>query len=203
MSNEKYSHKIYSTAVVAVMAALSTVLMFLQFGLPIMPGFLQFDFSELPALMTAFAVSPFAGVAVSFLKNVLHLFVTSTGGVGEISNFLLSSAFVLPAGIFYHFHKTKSGAMIGSLLGAIVAGAVSFPVNYFITYPVYFVIFAPKEAIIGAYSAIFPALDTLPKCLICINIPLTMAKALSATLISLLIYKPLSPILKGKHIKKT
>ncbi len=199
--NEKRSQKIYSMAVVAVMSALSTVLMFVQFGLPIMPSFLKFDFSELPALMTAFAISPLAGAAVSLLKNVLHLFATTTSGVGELSNFIMSAAFVVPAGCIYHAHKSKKGAMLGALTGVIFAAIVSFPVNYFITYPVYFVIFAPKEAIIGAYSAIFPTLDTLPKALVCINMPLTAAKGIASTVIALLIYKPLSPILKGKRRK--
>ncbi len=197
------TQQIHTITVVAVMSALSTVLMYLQFGLPFVPGFLKFDFSELPALMTSFAISPIAGAAVSLLKNLLHLFGTTTNGVGELSNFLLSASFVTCAGAIYHKMKSRKGALIGSAVGALVSMLVSFPVNYFITYPVYFVIYAPKEAILGAYNALIPFIDTLPKALIVVNMPLTALKGIACAAISFLIYKPLSPILKGKNTKKS
>ena len=197
------SRHIHTITVVAVMSALSTVLMYLQFGVPFAPSFLKFDFSELPALMTAYAISPLAGAAVSLLKNVLHLFGTTTGGVGELSNFLLSASFVASAGLIYHKAKTRKGALLGAAVGALVSMLVSFPVNYFITYPVYFVIFAPKDAIIGAYHALIPFIDSLPKALIVVNMPLTALKGVACTAIAFLIYKPLSPILKGKSTKKS
>ena len=193
---------IRTITVVAVMSALSTVLMYLQFGLPLVPSFLKFDFSELPALMTSFAISPFAGAAVSLLKNVLHLFGTTTSGVGELSNFLLSASYVFSAGLIYHKIKTRKGALIGAAIGTLVSMLISFPVNYFITYPVYFVIFAPKAAIIGAYQALIPFIDTLPKALLVVNMPLTALKGIACAAITFLIYKPLSPILKGKKVKK-
>lgn len=194
----KKTQSIHTIAVVAVMSALSTVLMYVQFGLPFVPSFLQFDVSELPALLTSFAISPLAGVAVSFLKNVLHLFGTTTGGVGELSNFILSAAFVGCAGLVYHRLKTRKGALIGAVIGTLVSMIISFPTNYFITYPVYFVIFAPKDVIIGMYTTLIPFIDSLPKALICINMPLVALKGIVCTAITFLIYKPLSPILKGK-----
>ena len=105
--NQKKSLRGYTRpmAVVAVMSALSIVLMMLEFSVPIVPSFLKFDISDFPALLTSFSISPLAGVAVCLLKNVLHLFFTTTGGVGELANFIISSAFVFPAGLLYkHFH---------------------------------------------------------------------------------------------------
>ncbi len=190
-------------AVIAVMSALSAVLMYLQLPIPFIPSFLKFDFSELPALMTSFAISPIAGVVVSLLKNLLHLFGTTTMGVGELSNFLLSASYVFAAGFVYRKIKTRKGALIGAAVGTLVSALVSFPVNYFITYPVYFVIYAPKDIIIDAYHVLIPVIDSLPKALLIVNMPLTAVKGIVCAAITFLIYKPLSPILKGKWAKKS
>ena len=197
--NQKRTQQLYTIAVVAVMSALSSVLMYIQIGIPFVPSFLKFDFSELPALMTAFAISPWAGIIVSLTKNVLHLLATTTMGVGELSNFLMSASFVFFAGLIYHKMKSRKGALIGTLVSALV----SFPVNYFITYPVFFVIYAPKEIILDAYHVLIPAIDSLPKALLIVNMPLTAVKGIACAAITFLIYKPLSPILKGKWLKKS
>lgn len=185
-------------AVVAIMAALSIVLMMLEFSVPIVPSFLKFDISDFPALLTSFAVSPIAGVAVCFLKNVLHLFFTTTSGIGELANFIISSAFVFPAGMLYKRFHTKSGAVLASLLGAIAAALVCVPVNYFITYPFYAKVMIPMEIIIGLYGAILPSVDNLIEALLIFNLPFTFFKGSACILLTFLVYKPLSPILKGK-----
>ena len=51
-------------AVVAIMSALSIVLMMLEFSVPIVPSFLKLDVSDFPALLTSFSIGPWAGVAV-------------------------------------------------------------------------------------------------------------------------------------------
>ena len=201
--NQKKTQKIYMIAVIAVMSALSAVLMYLQIPIPFVPSFLKFDFSELPALMTAFSISPLAGVAVSFLKNVLHLFATTTMGVGELSNFLMSAVYVFFAGLTYQKIKSRKGALLGAVIGTVASMLISFPVNYFITYPVFFVIFAPKEIILDAYHVLIPAIDSLPKALLIVNMPLTAVKGIVCAAVTFLIYKPLSPILKGKWMKKS
>ncbi len=194
----RFHNKTHAMTVIAVMSALSAVLMYLPIKLPFIPSFLSFDFSELPALITSYAISPFAGVAVSFLKNVLHLFATSTSGVGELSNFLLSASFVFPAGFVYRKMKSRKGALLGAAIGTLTSALISFPINYFITYPVYYVIFAPKDAIVSIYHTLIPAIDTLSKALLFVNMPLTASKGIVSTIIAFIIYKPLSPILKGK-----
>ena len=85
--------------VTAMLSAVAFILMFLDFSVPFMPPFIKMDLSELPALIGSFAMGPLCGVLICLIKNVLHLFITTTGGVGELSNFLLGAAFVLPAGL--------------------------------------------------------------------------------------------------------
>ena len=188
-----------SIAVMAVMSAIGFILMVLEFPLPfIIPPFIKFDFSELPAIITAFALGPVQGIVVCFVKNLLHLFITSTAGVGELSNFILGAIFVGTAGFIYKRKKTRGGALIGSLAGAILMAVISIATNYFITYPFY-TNFMPMEAIIGAYQAILPSCNSLVKCLVVFNLPFNFAKGIIDAVICFGIYKKLSPILKTRN----
>lgn len=184
-------------AVTAVLGAVAAALMFVAFSIPIMPSFIQLDLSELPALIASFSLGPLSGVCVCLIKNLVHLLFTTTSGVGELSNFLLGSAFVLPAGLIYRMRKNRMSAFIGSLAGAAAMAIISLPVNYFITYPVY-AVFLPMEGIIGMYQAINPHVENLFQALLWFNMPFTFVKGMLSVGITFLIYKRISPILKGK-----
>ena len=183
---------------VGMLSAISYVLMFFDFSVPFMPVFIKMDLSELPALIGSFALGPVAGVAICLVKNLLHLLQTSTGGVGELSNFILGASFVFTAGMIYKFKKNKKGAIIGALVGAVVMAVVSLFSNYYLVYPVY-TKFMPLEAIIAAYQEINPGVDGLWSCLIMFNMPFTFVKGMFSVIITLLVYKRLSPIIKGTN----
>ena len=195
--SNKFKKDVRYITVTAIMSAIACVLMILEFSVPLVPSFLKFDFSDLPAFITSFAFGPLWGVAVQLIKNVLHLLFTHTGGVGELANFIVGSALILPAGFIYKYKKGVGGAVIGALCGTLFATVISLPVNYFITYPFYSQLL-PMDQIIKMYQAIIPAADTLPKALVFINCPFTLVKGLVNTLLTFLVYKRLSPILKGK-----
>ncbi len=190
--------RVRKLAVTAVLGAVSAALMFVAFRVPLMPSFIQLDLSELPALIAAFSLGPGSGVAVCLIKNLVHLLVTTTGGVGELSNFLLGAAFVLPAGLVYRFRKDRVGALLGSLAGAALMALASLPSNYFITYPFYAMLM-PMEAILDMYRAINPNVQTLMDALVWFNIPFTFVKAMLSVGVTFLIYKRISPVLKGKN----
>lgn len=184
---------------VGMLSALSYIIMMFDFPVPVLvPTFVKMDFSELPALIGAFAMGPVEGVVICLVKNLLHLFRTTTGGVGELSNFILGASFVFAAGMIYKKKKTRKMAIIGSLLGALIMGLISIPSNYFLTYPIYMK-FMPIEAIIAAYQEIRPGVNGLLECLIFFNAPFTFMKAMASVIITLLIYKKISPIIKGTH----
>lgn len=196
----KTKNHIRELTVTAMLAAVATVLMFLDFSLPMyIPGFVKMDVSELPALLASFSLGPVYGVAVCLIKNLLNLiFHGSTGGIGELCNFLLGAAFVATAGIIYRRSKSRKTAVIGCLVGAAVMAVVSVPVNYFISYPVYAKMFGGIDAILAAYQAINPNVDGLLQCLVVFNLPFTFVKGLLDSVLCFLIYKPLSPILHGR-----
>ena len=158
--------------VTAVMGAIGTILMYLEFSVPFMPSFIKFDVSELPALVTTFAFGPLYGVLTCLVKNLLHLFGTTTVGVGELANFFLGAVFVGTAGIIYKKKKNRKGALVACLIGTVLMCIVSIFSNYFIMYPFYSAAYGMStEMIINAYKAILPAVDNLWQCLIVFNTP--------------------------------
>ncbi|MBQ7950998.1 MAG: ECF transporter S component [Clostridia bacterium] len=182
--------------VTALLAAVSTVLTLLNFSIPIMPSFIKMDFSDLPALLAAFAFGPLSGIAVCLVKNIFNLFMSSGGLGGALSNFLLGVLFVTPAGWLYQRKKNRSGALIGSLIGAFSMAVIGIFTNYYIVYPIY-TAFLPMETIIKMYQAINPYVTDLWTALIYMNFPFTLVKGLLNVAIAFLIYKRLSPVLHG------
>ncbi len=189
------AHKTHKIAVTAMLAAVATVLMALDFPIPfLIPPFVKMDFSELPALLATFSMGPLSGVTVCLIKNLINLTMSTTQGAGELCNFLLGVCFVVPAGLIYRRIKSRRGALTGALVGAVVMAVCSVPVNYFISYP-YYTAFTPIDQIIAAYQALIPSVDGLLACLVIFNAPFTLLKGLLDMVLAFLIYKPLSPLL--------
>ena len=186
-------------AAVGVLTAVAVVLQYLEISIPIVPSFLKLDFSDLPALLGAFAFGPLAGVLIQLLKNLIHMAVSQSGFVGELSNFLLGAVFVLTAGWIYQRKKTKARALVAGLSGAAAMAIVSVPVNYFLIYPLYYnVIGFPEAAVLDMYQAILPSVRSIFEALLIFNLPFTLVKGLISVAVSMLIYKPLSRLFKGK-----
>ena len=182
---------------IGVAAAVSFVLMLLNFNLPIAPAFIKFDFSDIPSLILAFSFGPFAGAMTELIKNILHLFNTSTMGVGELSNFLLGCAFVIPAGIVYKHNKTRKGALIAMLTGTLCFSFMGILSNYFIMFPFYTTLMnIPMEAIIGMCQKIIPSIDSQFEVILLSVTPSNLIKGIAVSLVTFLLYKRLSPILK-------
>ena len=193
----------HNLTVAAMLSAVAFILMFIEFPIPMLiPAFIKMDFSDLPALLGAFALGPVYGVIISFMKNLLHIVIkgTSTACVGELSNFILGAIFSAVAGYIYKHHKSRKTAIIGAVAGAVAMGVLSVPSNYFVVYPAYVQFYhMPLEAILGMYQAILPSADGLIKRLIIFNLPFTLVKGLLDAVLCMLIYKPLSPILHGRR----
>lgn len=186
-------------AATAMLSALAYVLMFIEISVPIMPFFIKFDISELPALIASFAYGPVSGIVVCLVKNVLNLLIKSqTAGVGELSNFILGVLFVVPAGIIYKRKKTRTGAVLGAAVGAVTSTVICFFTNYYIVYPIYAKILMPQEVILKAYQAILPSVKNLAEAILIFNVPFTFVKFAIVAVLTFLIYKRISPILKGK-----
>ncbi len=198
--NAKKNNSVRFMVVTAMLSAVAFALMFIDFSVPFMPSFIKMDISDLPALLGSFAMGPVSGIVIELIKNCLSILIkgTSTGYVGELSNFILGCLFVIPAGWIYKVKKTKKSAVLAVIIGALAMGLGSFVTNYFLVYPIYYN-FMPKEAILQAYQAIIPAVKSIEQCLLFFNVPFTLIKGLISVVITVFIYKPLSPIIKGRQ----
>ena len=102
--------------------------------------------------------------------------------------------------MIYKHKKTKGGALIAGLCGAVAMALISVPVNFFAVYPLYYsVLQYPEEAVLGMYQAILPSMKSILQCLFVFNLPFTLVKGLISVVITMLIYKPLSPLLHGRR----
>lgn len=199
---EKSLSYIRYITVTAIMAAVAAVLQLLEFPLPMLiPPFIKFDFSELPALISAFALGPVSGVTVCLIKNVVKLLTSQSGGIGELANFLIGACFVGVAGVIYKHNRTRKGALIACLAGSAAMAVLSLPINYYITYPFYSK-FMPIDQIVRMYQEINPNVNGLVGCLIIFNIPFTFMKGVADSIITFAVYKYLSPVIKGRKNQK-
>ena len=188
---------IWFITITAILAAIATVLQFFEFPIPfLIPEFVKFDFSDLPAILATFLVSPISGVAVCLIKNVIHLTTTNSVGVGELCNFILGVCMVLPAGIIYKLKPTKKTALIAMGIGSLVAAVLSIFVNYYISYPFY-TSFLPIDVIIDMYRQLNGGVGSLWDALIWFNAPFTLLKFAIDSVIVFFIYKPLSTAIKN------
>lgn len=170
--------------------------MFFNFALPLFPPFIKMDISDVPALIASFAIGPHAGVLVELIKNTINLTHSATGGVGELANFSIGCAFVIPAGQIYRRNKTMRGAMIGLSVGLLVMTLTASAANYYVLIPLYSH-FVPMEAILGMYRAVNPYADTLFKVILMSVVPFNLIKGALSSILTLCVYKKLSHFIKS------
>jgi len=182
---------------VSIFGALAFVIMLIEFPLGIFPDFLKLDFSDCVALIISFALGPAWGVGVEFLKNVLHLFVTKTAGIGEFANFMIGGFFVYIAGYIYAKNRTKKGAA-----GALIISTIAFSIwagllNYFVLLPLYEKALKFPISEIIKIAAKVNSLVTDKFTLILFSIiPFNLVKGTIISVVTFVLYKRLSKIVK-------
>lgn len=186
---------IHTLTNVALLAAVSFALSFLEFPVPLSPSFARMDISDFPALVGSITLGPWAGLAVELIKNLLGLFSTSTGGVGELANFLIGGTMVFTAGMVYY--KCRRKAWLACMLGSVAMSAMAALANYFILLPL-FENFMPMEALIASFSEFIPFIHTKLDVVLLNAVPFNLLKGLGISLVTLLVYPKLIPALRGK-----
>ena len=185
---------------VAMLSAVATILMLFEFPLPfIAPPFYEIDLSEVPVFIGAFAMGPLAGITIEGVKILLNLIIngTITAGVGEAANFVMGVVFVLPGALIYKSRKTKANAVLGLTIGSVVMVVASCFINAYIMLPVYASAFKmPIDVIVGMGTKIWPAVDTMFEFVLLCVAPFNLLKGIVVSVVTILIYKPVSPLLK-------
>ena len=185
--------------VIGMFSAISTILMIFDFPVPFAPSFYKLDFSELPALIAGFAYGPVAGVMVEFIKIVLKVLFkgTSTAFVGELANFVIGCGLILPASVIYRFNKTKKTAILSCAVGTVLITLIGSLFNAFYLLPAFAALYGmPMEAIIEMGSKINPAITSVSSLVIMCVAPLNLLKGLAISIITILVYKHISHLIK-------
>ena len=189
---EKSTQKIgaRTLALVGMLSAVAVVLMTFDIPLPFAPTFYKIDFSEVPVLIGCFTMGPLAGVGIELIKNLLHIVIsgTQTAGVGEVANFLIGCAFIVPA-----------GALIGMASGTVLMTVIGGLMNAYVLLPVYAKAFGmPLNALVEMGTAINAKITSVSTLILFAVTPFNLLKGVLVSLIVFLIYKKISPIFRMK-----
>lgn len=189
-------------ALVGMFSAIATILHVLDFPVPFAPPFYKLDFSELPVLIATFAFGPVAGVMTEFCKIILKLLFKGTGTafVGDLANFLIGCSLLLPASALYMHKKTRKNAIAGAALGTLVMTVFGTAFNAIYLIPKFSELYGmPIDSIVAMGTAIHPSIDSVwPLAILCVA-PLNLVKGAVISLLTVLIYKKISPIIKYEH----
>lgn len=165
---------------IGILAAVGVALSMIE--IVILPGaqFYKLDPSGLAVMLAGFSMGFPAGVLTLLIKDLVGLLVHPSGGwVGQLADFIALFAFFAPAALVYSRKKTRANALIGMIIGIVVMTVAAALANLYILFPAY--------GVPDGESYILP-----------FTIPFNLIKGAVLTVITFLIYKPLSPILHGK-----
>lgn len=195
----KTNSKIRLVCTVAILGALAGVLMLIEFPLPIAPPFYKVDLSDVSALLAGYALGPVCGLLVCLLKVLISIVFngTQTAFVGEFAALIMDGSFVLCASLIYKNNHTKKGAIISLVMGTITLMIMGGIMNYFVLIPAYvkFMNF-PLDSIIAMGSAVFSSVNSLLTLILFCTVPFNLIKGIIVSLITYVLYKRVSPILK-------
>ena len=183
---------------VGMLSVIAFILMYFQLPITfVAPPFMKLDISDLPVLMGAFTMGPVFGIIIAALKNIMHIIFkgTMTAGIGELSNFLISSTFAFVSAYFYRKHRTYKGAILSLTLGVLAMTFLAMLSNYFVVFPLYAKVM-PMDAIIAMGSAITPRITGLFSMMIYSVLPFNLIKGFTTSAVMMLVYKKISPIFK-------
>mgnify|MGYP000985114648 CR=1 FL=1 len=183
---------------VSVLSVIAFILMLFEFPLWFAPPFLKFDISDVPSLIGAFAMGPMAGVLVQLVKNLLNVLIegSATGGVGELANFIVGSIFAYTAGLIYYKEKTFRNAIIGLIVGILTMTVSISIINYYIMIPFYAKLFGlPIDKIVAMGTAVNRYVIDFKSLILYAVVPFNLFKGIIVSLVTILLYKRVSPIL--------
>ena len=195
------THKI---AMIGVFSAIAAALHILDFPIFFAPEFYKLDFSEIPALIGAFAFGPVAGVMIEFCKILLKLMIkgTSTAFVGDLANFVIGCSFVLPASIIYMYRKSKKNAIVACVIGTLCMTIFGSAFNAIYLLPAFSKLYGmPIDVIVGMGTAVNPSITSINTLVLWAVVPMNLLKGSIVSVVTMLVYKRISPILKSNSIR--
>ncbi len=197
--NEAGKTKIRTMVQTAMLAGIAILLMLFEIPLWFAPSFYEIDLSEVPVLIGAFSMGPAAGVVIELLKILLNFIVngTVTAGLGELSNFFIGCAYILPAAILYNRRKTRNTAVFGMVTGTILMTITGCVLNAYVLLPAYATAFQmPIEGLISMGSAVNPGITSLTTFVLLAVAPFNLLKGFLVSIVTFLLYKKIKILFK-------
>lgn len=189
-------------AKVGIFSALSVVLYFINVPLPFLfPSFLKLNLSDLPILISSFALGPLSGILTALVRILIKLPFSSTFGVGELSDFINTLAFVLPASIIYANNRTKKSAVNGMIIGSVASVITSILSNRFIVIPFYCTAMNYSiEMLTEVCKKVIPSITVenfYAYYLLCAVLPFNLLRCAVNSVVTYFTYKRISVLLKN------
>lgn len=189
-----------SMTIMSILGAIAFVLMYFEIPLWFAPSFYELDFSEVPVLIGTFALGPIAGIIIELIKILLFIVFkgSDTMGTGELANFLIGCSMLLPAALVYYRNKTLKSAIKGLITGTICMVSFGAFMNAFVLLPIYAYFFKiPIDALIEIGAKVNPAISSMSTFIFYAVIPFNLLKGVVVSLITLLVYKRISGVIKS------
>lgn len=184
---------------IAMLAAIAVILMLFEIPLPFAPSFYEIDFSEVPVMVGCFAMGPFAGALIEFVKILLNFVFTGTdtAGVGELANFIIGCSLCVPAGLIYRRKRTRTTALVGMIIGTLAMTVIGCLINAYVLLPTYAAAFGmPLDTLVEMGTAVNPNITSVATFVIFAVAPFNILKGVLVSAIVFLIYKKISPIFR-------
>lgn len=189
------SQKTRRLTITAVLAAVAAALMTLEMPLPFMPPFLKIDPSSIPILIGGFVLGPVSAVVMALIKAMVHALSTTTGGVGELADFIITSSFAVTAALIYKNNHTKKGALLACLGGVTAITITGALANKLLLIPFYSTMM-PMESIFAICGKVNPLIHDLNSYIIFGVIPFNMLKGIIISALTFLVYKKMAGFIK-------
>lgn len=193
---------------VGIFGALSAILYVVpvfQLKLPFLPAFMELHFDEIPAFIAGYAYGPFTALIVILVKTIIKLPFSSTLMVGELADFLFSSAFVLPAAFIYKKVRNLKGVFIGFGVSFVLQVIVASVMNVFAILPFYMqVMNYPYDVIMDMCSEANPLVKNLGfDYVMFVVVPLNVIKNTIVLVITFFVYKGIHKALRWEKPVQT
>ncbi|HWT26493.1 MAG TPA: ECF transporter S component [Mobilitalea sp.] len=191
--------------VMALLAAFSVILMLFEIPLWFAPSFYKIDLSEIPIMIGAFTLGPVAGIVIEIVKVLINFILkgTQTAGIGDVANVIIGCSFVVPSAILYQMKKTRKSAIVGMSVGTIILVIVGCLLNAYVLLPTYATAFhMPIDSLVQMGTAVNPSINSLSTFILFAVAPFNILKGVLDSLITIIIYKKVSFIIKDFHFTR-
>lgn len=190
-NNHHFHQRLRWLTLVGMMSALTYILYLPIFRIPIIL-FLELNLSEIVIFIGGFSLGPLAAIFIGLFRFLFSLLFTTTGGIGELADYLYSMAFVLPGVILYQRHRDKKTASLGFIIGFISQLIVTSLLNAFVITDVYLTLFLnlTPEAFLGYIQTVLPQVENPYWSLVLwMYLPFNVFKNLVVIALTLITYK--------------